>query len=213
MTGIQKKSIDAPKSFREIRYEEKRAAIIMSAAKAFGRKGFHAATIEDITNELKMTKGSLYYYFSTKEELLFETHILSLEKVLRGIIDVIKTDASPVVKIRNAIISHMEILAKEFEGAFLLQQEFHLPKDYKREVISMRDEYEKAFVQILQDGVDDGSFRNINPRLTAYVMLGSINWFLRWYSSSGSNTVEEIIDQYIDLFCNGLLASNVGVNS
>jgi len=59
------------KSFREIRYEEKKLAIIKSAAKAFGQKGFHAATIEDITNELKMTKGSLYYYFSTKEELKY----------------------------------------------------------------------------------------------------------------------------------------------
>ena len=55
------------KSFREIRYEEKKLAIIKSAAKAFGQKGFHASTIEDITNDLKMTKGSLYYYFSTKK--------------------------------------------------------------------------------------------------------------------------------------------------
>ena len=70
------------KKFREIRYDEKKAAIIKSSIKAFGKKGFHATTIEDITDELKMTKGSLYYYFPTKESLLYEAHILSLEKVI-----------------------------------------------------------------------------------------------------------------------------------
>ena len=205
MATVRKKNEEAPKSFREIRYQEKKAAIIMSAAKAFGRKGFHAATIEDITNELKMTKGSLYYYFSTKEQLLFEAHVLSLEKVLQGIIAINETADPPEVKIRKAVSSHLDILAKNFEGAFLLQQEFQLPKEYKSEVIAMRDQYERNFVRIIQEGVDNGSFQTTNPRLTAYVMLGAINWFLRWYSSSGPNTLEEITDQYIELFCDGLL--------
>ena len=196
------------KSFREIRYEEKRAAIIMSAARAFGRKGFHGATIEDITDELKMTKGSLYYYFSTKEELLFETHTLSLGKVLQGIIDINATDDPPDLKLRKAIASHLEILARDFEGAFLLQYEFHLPKEYKDKIISMRDEYEANFVRIIKEGIEGGYIRSTeHPRMTAYVVLGAINWLLRWYSSSGPCTVQEIIDLYVEVFCNGLLVN------
>jgi len=193
------------KSFREIRYEEKKAAIIKSAAKAFGRKGFHAATIEDITNELKMTKGSLYYYFSTKEELLYKAHRLSLEKVLQNIIQINAIDDPPDVKLKNAISKHLEVFARDFEGAFLLQYEFHLPDEYLDKIMAMRDTYQKNFIQIIEEGTHTGIFRKQNARMTAFIILGSINWFLRWYSSTGNWTVEEIADAYIDLFCNGLL--------
>jgi AcrR family transcriptional regulator len=193
------------KSFREIRYEEKKAAIIKSAAKAFGQKGFHAATIEDITNELKMTKGSLYYYFSTKEELLYNAHLLSLEKVLQNIIEVNATDDPPDVKIKAAISKHLAVFAEDFEGAFMLQYEFHLPDEYLEKIIAMRDVYQKNFIQIIEEGIQAGVFKAQNARMTAFIILGSINWFLRWYSSSGSWSVEEISDAYINLFCNGLL--------
>ncbi len=193
------------KSFREIRYEEKKLAIIKSAAKAFGQKGFHAATIEDITNDLKMTKGSLYYYFSTKEELLFNAHLLSLEKVLKNIIQINAKNDPPEIKLKTAISRHLEVLATDFEGAFLLQYEFHLPNEYLDEIIVMRDTYQKNFIQIIEEGIQAGTFKSQNARMVAFVILGSINWFLRWYSSTGSWTIEEISDAYIDLFCNGLL--------
>lgn len=194
------------KSFREIRYEEKKLAIIKSAAKAFGQKGFHAATIEDITNDLKMTKGSLYYYFSTKEELLFNAHLLSLEKVLKNIIQINDTGDPPDMKLKAAISRHLEVLATDFEGAFLLQYEFHLPQEYLNEIIVMRDTYQKNFIQIIEEGIQAGIFKTQNARKVAFIILGSINWFLRWYSSTGSWSIEEISNAYIDLFCNGLLA-------
>jgi len=193
------------KSFREIRYEEKKLAIIKSAAKAFGQKGFHAATIEDITNELKMTKGSLYYYFSTKEELLYNAHLLSLEKVLKNIIKINDTDDPPDIKLNTAIAKHLEVLATDFEGAFLLQYEFHLPKEYLDEVNALRDTYQKNFIQIIEEGIQTGIFKPQNARMVAFIILGSINWFLRWYSSTGRWSVKQISNAYVDLFCNGLL--------
>lgn len=193
------------KSFREIRYEEKKLAIIKSAAKAFGQKGFHAATIEDITNELKMTKGSLYYYFSTKEELLYNAHLLSLEKVLKNIIKINDTDDPPDIKLNTAIAKHLEVLATDFEGAFLLQYEFHLPKEYLDEVNALRDTYQRNFIQIIEEGIQTGIFKPQNARMVAFIILGSINWFLRWYSSKGRWSVKQIANAYVDLFCNGLL--------
>ena len=193
------------KSFREIRYEEKKLAIIKSAAKAFGQKGFHAATIEDITNDLKMTKGSLYYYFSTKEELLYNAHLLSLEKVLKNIIKINDTDDPPDIKLNTAITKHLEVLATDFEGAFLLQYEFHLPDEYLDEVNALRDTYQKNFIQIIEEGIRTGIFKPQNARMVAFIILGSINWFLRWYSSTGRWSVKQISNAYIDLFCKGLL--------
>jgi len=195
------------KTFREIRYDEKRNAIIKSAVKAFGKKGFHATTIEEITDELKLTKGSLYYYFATKEDLLYEAHVLSLKKVIESIDEVSKTQNPPDVKIKMAIVEHLEVLSDEFEGAFMLQHEFYLPKGSLDQVLAMRKHYEKSFVKIIEEGIKTKVFRVKNAKLSAFIILGAINWFLRWYSSSKSWSIAEIADTYVDLLCNGLLTN------
>lgn len=194
-----------PRSFRQIRYDEKRVAIIKSAAKAFGRKGFFAATIEDIANELTMTKGSLYYYFSTKEELLFEVHQVSLHEVLINIRKIVASKALPDQKMRQAITKHLEVFAKEYEGAYLLQQEYNLPELYKKKIIALRDEYEKHLIGIVEEGVKAKLFSVKDTKITSFCILGAINWFLRWFSSSGKLTVDEIADIYSDFFLRGLL--------
>lgn len=193
------------KSFRQIRYEEKKEAIIKSAAKAFGRKDFQAATIEEIAKEIKMTKGSLYYYFSTKEELLYQTHLLSLNQVIENIEKINRTDDPPHLKMEKAIRQHLEVFAKDYEGAFLLQQEYNLPEPYRREIISLRDHYQNNFIKIIEEGVRKGVFEVRNIKMAAFCMLGAINWFLRWYSSSGKLSAEEIALAFRDFFFKGLL--------
>jgi AcrR family transcriptional regulator len=194
------------KSFREVRYEEKKMAILRSAAKAFGRKGFNAVTIEEIAAELKLTKGSLYYYFPTKEIILYEVHLLSLNMVVDTIKKINKSKDSADVKLKKAVEKHLEILANEFEGGFLLQQEFLLPGIYRDEVISLRNLYEKNFVQILEEGVRSKIFSIQDVRIVSFCMLGAINWFLRWYSSSGRLTSKEIADAFVDFFMKGIIA-------
>jgi len=205
MKKINKNNPSTPKTFREIRYEEKKDAIVKSASKAFGRKGFGSATIEEIANEMKMTKGSLYYYFKTKEELLYEAHLLSLKAVVEKITQINATSDPPDVKLGKAVFEHVELLARDFEGAFLLQQEYILPEPYKKEVMALRNLYESQFIRIIEEGVKAKNFSAKNVKMAAFCMLGAINWFLRWYSSSGPLKPEEIAEDFVDFFFNGLL--------
>ncbi len=73
---------DLPK--KGARFSRKRELIVRAAAQAFGRKGFHATTLDEIAAELDVTKASIYYYFETKEELLYEVHLLSSEASQEG---------------------------------------------------------------------------------------------------------------------------------
>jgi AcrR family transcriptional regulator len=59
---------------RTSRSEERRLEILKSAAAAFRRRGYHGASVEEIARALRMTKGSLYYYFRNKEAILFACH-------------------------------------------------------------------------------------------------------------------------------------------
>jgi hypothetical protein len=130
---------------------------------------------------------------------------MSLTKVIEGIIIINDSDATPEAKINAAIVNHLETLINDFEGAFMLQHEFHIPQEYQKKVLSFRHYYEKSFIQIIEEGIESGVFRIKNAKLGAFIILGAINWLLRWYSSSGSWSAQEIAEVYVDLLCNGLL--------
>lgn len=196
----------APVPSADSRFGRRRAAIIKSAAHVFGRKGFHGTTLEEIAAELQVTKASLYYYFSTKEELLYEVHLLSMQDVLGRVEAIRAASDSPVEQLEAAITEHLRVLAGDYEGAFLLQQEYDLPEEYRQEIIRLRDRYEKILLEIVQRGERQRLFRVKDSRMAVRMLLGGINWFLRWYRASGRLTVDEIAAAYVDFVFYGLLA-------
>jgi AcrR family transcriptional regulator len=203
------RSITAVSTQPESRFSRKRALILKAAAHAFGRKGFHATTLEEIAADLKVTKASLYYYFSTKEELLFEVHLLSLEDLIRRVERIVGQERSPAAQLQAIITEHLRVLASDYEGAFLLQQEYELPQKYREEIIRLRDRYEHMVLEVVQEGSRQRVFRVKDPRIVVRMMLGAVNWFLRWYRADGRLTVDEIADAYVDYIFYGLLAPAV----
>ena len=72
------------KSFREIRYDEKRRKILENAARIFAKKGYERASLEEIAGKLKLTKASLYHYIKSKEEMLFLIQMQAIEQGLQS---------------------------------------------------------------------------------------------------------------------------------
>lgn len=190
----------------DTRYTKKRALIIRAAAQAFGRKGFHPTTLDQIASDLGVTKPSLYYYFSTKEELLFEVHKLLLEDILWRVEQILARETSPVARLQAIVIEHLDVFANDYEGAFLLQQEYELPQQYRADIVVLRDAYEQRILAVVNDGVRQRLFRVKDARVTVRIILGALNWFLRWYRATGRLTVSEIADAYVDFILYGILA-------
>src|SRR5258706_9022766 len=55
---------------KDVLHEAKRAALLREAAAAFGRRGFHATSLDEIARNLGVTKAALYHYFPSKHALL-----------------------------------------------------------------------------------------------------------------------------------------------
>ena len=71
---------------RDKQFAAKRRAVILSAASAFRRRGYHNTSMVDIAKTLGLTKAALYYYVRNKEEILFESHLMaydSMDKILK----------------------------------------------------------------------------------------------------------------------------------
>src|SRR4030043_57734 len=173
------------KTFRQIRYNGKKDQLIESAARIFLKKSYEKATMEDISNELLLTKGSLYSYIKSKEDLLFQCHMKAIRMGIRGLIETTNSDLPAEMKLREAIIRHVELITKEFVVGSLRQQELLLPKHMYEKVIKERDKFEKIFTEIFEDAVKELHLNKGNLKIRAYTILGAINWIPRWYSSKG----------------------------
>ena len=89
--------------------DNKRAEILKAAARVFRLKGYHATRIQDIADALGMQKGSLYYYISTKEDLLKGLVEDILEKSVELMNQIHNTSFKPSEKIRLCLESHLRL--------------------------------------------------------------------------------------------------------
>jgi len=186
------------KTFREIRYEDKKSQILESAARIFSQKGFEKATMEDVSNELCVTKGSLYYYIKSKEDMLFQCHMKALGMSIRALEETLNSDLPPRMKLHKAIIRHIEVITKEFVVGALRQQELLLPKHMQEKVIKERDKFERIFLKIFREAIKTEHSNKNNIKMTAYAILGAINWIPRWYSAEGKLSPTQIGEMMAD---------------
>ncbi len=188
----------------------KREAILRSAAAAFRRKGYYGTSMEDISEQLLMTKGSLYYYFHDKEEILFGCHDYSLGRVLEKLYAVQKSDLTPSERLRALIQGLVDVMIDELQGSALALDFSALSEPLLAKIIKKRDEFERGMRAIIVDGVRNGEFRKFDPKLATFFILGAINWISRWYRPEGAFQAKEIGKAYSDLFLTGLANGTLG---
>ena len=67
-----------------------------------------------------------------------------------------------------------------------------------------RDRYDRGLRELLQEGIREGLFRAADQKLTAFAIVGAINWIGRWYRPGGGSTPEAIGAHFADLFLGAL---------
>lgn len=191
-------------SLRELKAERRRQEILRSAAHAFKQKGYFATTMEDIAAQLLMTQGSLYYYFKSKEEILFACHKLSMDTVLATLEWVLEAEGPAAAKLRTLVEEHVGVMLDDLQSSAMALEFTVLSEPYLAELIEMRDRYEQGFRRIIRDGIEAGEFVPANPRLTGFTILGAINWIPRWFDPDGPLTPDVVADHFGDLFLRSL---------
>ncbi len=189
------------------RRDSRRTEILKSAAAAFRRRGYHGASVEEIADSLRMTKGSLYYYFRSKEELLFFCHDWSLDLLLAALRDAQAREARPDTRLRGLIVAFVHMILDELHGTALTLDPQALSPPLLERVIAKRDAFDQGLRGILQDGISEGLFAAGDPKLLSFAILGAVNWIPRWFDPRGPATSQEIAEQFADYLVNGLRPS------
>lgn len=185
-----------------------------SAAAAFRRKGYHGTSMEDISDALLMTKGSLYYYFKDKEEILFACHDFSLDRVLERTREVLdEQKGEPAAEKLSALIDALvHVMIDDLQGSALALDFTALRDEPLAQIIAKRDQFERSMRAVINEGVKGGEFRNVDSKLASFAILGAINWISKWYRPDGAFKAADIGRMYSDLFVKGLSKGELPTN-
>jgi AcrR family transcriptional regulator len=190
------------------RRSARKIEILRSAVDAFRRRGFHGASMDQIARALGMQKGNLYYYFKSKEAILFFCHDYSLDILLERLREVERQQAAPAVKLRRLIVAFIHMLLDELHGTALTMDLQALSLPHFRRVVAKRDRFDRGVRALIQDGIRKGEFRAGDPKLYSFAILGAANWITRWYDPGGAAGSDEIALAFADFLVGGLQAAS-----
>ena len=191
-------------------YRARRKEICDAAIRVFHRQGYARASLSQVAAELGVDRATIYYYFSSKDELF--------DDITRAVLD---ANAELAQRIANSKISARRKL-RELIAAMMMSYSKHYPLLYiyiredLRQVADSRSDWsenmrklnrmiEQAFIAIIEQGYEDQSFRRIgNPRIVANGILGIINWSHRWYRPGTGESDDEIGRTFAELALGGL---------
>lgn len=179
-------------------------SILAEAKQLFSSKGYRATTLTDLTSSFGVSRPSLYYYFKSKVELLSELHAQGFDTAFNKFEEVFLSDMPTKEKFRKILELHVLNLANDPELSKILFMDIdEMPGKLIREIRLRRKQYTSHIIEIYKTGVEEGLFKDIDPKIAVYLLLGSCNWLAMWYSPKKSVKPGTIVDSLIDMLSSG----------
>ena len=187
---------------------DQRERILKVAATLFAKHGYHATGVAMLGDAVSLGRGGLYHHIGSKERLLEEISIRHVQEMVRTGEEVLASDASPAEKLRTLSRRLMRTIAENLPEVTVFFRELtSLTGEPRDHVMTLRARFEEIWVEMLQEGVEQGVFRTADP-LVAKGMLGLHNYSYLWLDPEGRLGPEEIADLLCDLLLNGLLTDS-----
>jgi AcrR family transcriptional regulator len=189
--------------------EVKREAVIRAAAHAFNRKGYHNTSLDDIAAALDVTKPTVYYYVTSKEQLLFECFVAGVEKIRTAFHEVKQLDVPARERLKAVLRHYGEALASESGWCMVRAEDQDLPPAMSGHIKALKSEIDQGIRRLIREGIQDGSIHPCDPKMTAFALAGALNWIAHWYRENQSMTGAEIAEAFVTIFENGLRPRDV----
>jgi AcrR family transcriptional regulator len=186
---------------------KRRKQIIFAAIKLFSKKGFHKATLRELSKLTKISHGNIYDYISRKEDIFFLIHMFIAKIVEDKLTKIINDVNDPIQKLQEMIKAEFEIMDKWADAILLLYQESHILKgSLLKNLLKNEREHISKFENAIQECVEKGIFRELNVRCIANLIKVMIDsWIIKRWDLKGYITPTEMERVIIDLIFNGLI--------
>ena len=178
--------------------------VVAAAAKVFHEKGYAAASLEDVANEVGMLKGSLYNYISSKEELLFAVVRPPAERLLEEARLLAKSPDPAPERVQRLAELHVQVLQDHFVYASVYLHDIAGLGRFP-EWAAMDREYVELTRSLLADGIREGTLSaELDVTTAPHILLGSLNWMTRWWDPAGAVSAQEMARRISGVFLDGV---------
>ena len=190
---------------REDQRHRKREAVVRAAAVAFNERGFWNTSMDDVAAALGISKPTLYQYFRSKQEILFECHRIAAFHGEAGLADAQDHDGPALDKLLIYVRRFMMGFFDDLGSCAVLLDVNSLIDEHRAEIVRRRDAVSDGVEALIAGGIQDGSIASCDPKLAALFIFGVVNWMSVWYRSGGPKVPEAIADEFLRLFRSGLV--------
>lgn len=188
----------------------RRDELLELAATMIAERGLSATTVRDIADSAGILSGSLYHHFASKAEMV--------DEVLRGFLDwlfaryrrIAETEPNPLERFKGLFLASFEAIEQQHAQVVIYQDEAKRLSSQPRfsYVEELNKEQRQMWVDVLQQGIEEGYFRPDLDVDLVYRFIRDTTWVsVRWYQPGGSLTAEEVGRQYLAMVLGGIAAS------
>lgn len=204
MTSLSTTPHSAASAVPPTRYDKRMSEILAHAAEVFCEKGYEGASMRDLSRATGMSLAGLYYYFESKERLLFliqkhtfTTIVARLKKRLEHVSD-------PEERVRAFILNHLEYFLANQAAMKVLSHEAEVLKNgFAAELAATKREYYRICVRLLDDLKQDRELE-FSTRLAVLSLFGMMNWIYTWYNPRVDADAASIAREMGDIFLRGV---------
>ena len=182
----------------------KREAVILAAARAFRERGYHNTSLDDIAAELNVSKPTIYYYVENKEQILFECFRTGLDQIKAALTELDGESGPARERLIALVRRYAQAIAGEFGWCMVRAEDQDLSPAMSKRIQALKSEIDQGIRRLLKEGVEDGSIRPFDPKMTAFALAGALNWISHWYRQDDSLSPNQIADRFSEFFDNGL---------
>jgi TetR/AcrR family transcriptional regulator, cholesterol catabolism regulator len=187
--------------------DQRRQQIIDRSAVLFDSEPYNSTSMDDIAAAVGVAKPTLYHYFKSKSEILFEIHEGLIQHLLSrhgG-----QREGSPSEQLLSIMIDILEFMqSRPGHMRVFFEHYRELPEPEQETIRLKREQFQDLLESVLADGVAAGDFRDINIRLTSFQIFGACIWAYQWYMPGGRLQPEEIARQFWQQFMSGISSTS-----
>lgn len=190
-------------------YHTKRLEVIHAAAIVFASKGYQATHFDDIASALDTNRATLYYYVSSKEELLREAVAECAPALIEQARSIAAGPDTASDKLRAFIGWIMAAYEADYPHRYLFLLRNDGPRDgpnWVPQIDQVGRELQARLVEILTQGIDSGELRSDEPvDLIANAIFGMLNWTNRWFTPECGHPAGKVADSFAEMILGGLV--------
>ncbi|WP_180900724.1 TetR/AcrR family transcriptional regulator [Martelella soudanensis] len=164
---------------------EKRDAVLETAVALFNEVGFHATSLDEVAARLNVTKPTIYHYFPTKDDILFECVERGLGAIRRATEAVAGEKGSGLSRLVALMEGYALTMTQDFGICVSRTSDHELSAESGRKFRALKREIDQFIRGVVAEGMADGSIAPGDPRLVTFTLTGALNGIAKWYDPKG----------------------------